>query len=377
MECIRCHNKDPVYFYKGHKGYYCRKCVRFKRILIEEELDSYNYPINEDAFEYSFNYKLTDRQLIASRDCASSLEYSDVLLHCVCGAGKTEIVVESISNYLKRGLKVAYAIARKEVVIELEKRFKMIFPKAKIVSVYGNHYDELTGDLIICTCHQLYRYHQTFDLLILDEVDAFPLKGNEALMNIALNSCKGKVIFSTATIDESLRNILSQRDYKTVELYVRPSFKPLVSPKMFYLPKLLSYVYLYILMKNISNQCIIFVSNRKDCEYLYRIYRKLFSCTYVYSDLDERDENIKSFREKKFQFIFSTTVLERGITINDVSIIILDYLKIFDEANFVQMLGRIGRGINSKYGEGYILTDTYDYRIRNTLRYIRKANSYL
>ena len=377
MRCPICNNEDSVYFYKGVRGYYCRKCIKYSSSTSFEEPLSLDYEIAIGADDYNLNFDLTDPQKHASRKCRELSKDYDILLYCVCGAGKTEILVETISYNLSKQKKVCFAISRKEVVKELARRFQNIFKQATVTAVYGGQAEVLFGDLLVCTVHQLHRYHKTFDLLILDEVDAFPLKGNEALMNIALNSCKGKIIFSTATIDESLRNILSQRDYKTVELYVRPSFKPLVSPKMFYLPKFLSYLYLYILMKNISNQCIIFISNRKDCEYLYRIYRKLFSCTYVYSDLDERDENIKSFRDKKFQFIFSTTVLERGITINDVSIIILDYLKIFDEANFVQMLGRIGRGINSKYGEGFILTDSYDYRIRNTLRYIGKANSYL
>ena len=126
MKCIRCGNSDPRYFYKGHRGYYCRKCIRFSRILLQEELQPLNYEVSLDASDYEFSFKLTDRQIIASNKCLNSLKYSDVLLHCVCGAGKTEIVVESIANYLNRGLKVAYAISRREVVIELEKRFKRI-----------------------------------------------------------------------------------------------------------------------------------------------------------------------------------------------------------------------------------------------------------
>ena len=43
MECKRCGNKDPTYFYKGSKGYYCRKCVMFKRILLDEDLNKLDY----------------------------------------------------------------------------------------------------------------------------------------------------------------------------------------------------------------------------------------------------------------------------------------------------------------------------------------------
>ena len=83
------------------------------------------------------------------------------------------------------------------------------------------------------------------------------------------------------------------------------------------------------------------------------------------------------FRIGEYQFIFSTTVLERGITIRDVSVIILDYLNVFDEANLIQMLGRIGRGIEDSTGAAYIICQKKDRRIKDTISYIERANSYL
>ena len=377
MECRRCGNKDPAYFYKGHKGYYCRKCVRFSRILLEEEIFPMDYEIAEGAEEYGFDYRLTDLQLRASRQCVEDLKYGDVLLYCVCGAGKTEIAVESISDYLSRGLKVAYAISRREVVIELTKRFQKIFSKAKVTGVYGGHHEELTGDLIVCTCHQLYRYYRTFDLLILDEADAFPLKGNETLMNISVSACKGRVLYSTATVDETLQKVMERRPYRSVELYVRPSFKPLAVPKVFYLPRYPALFILFLLLRKMKGQCIIFTTSKNDCERFYRIFSVFFSCTYVYADLPERKRNIEAFRDKKFQYIFATTVLERGITIRNVSVIILNFARIFDQSNLVQMLGRVGRGTGSVFGEAYVISDHFDSSIQKTLSYLKKANSYL
>lgn len=211
MECKRCGNKDERYFYKGSKGVYCRKCIAFSRILLKEELEEFTYEICEGAEDYKLSFELTDYQKKASKELKDNLESGDVLLYAVCGAGKTEICVESISEYLEKGMKVAYAISRKEVVIELENRFRNIFKNARVTGVYGGHHEKLDGDLIICTCHQLFRYHHTFDLLILDEVDAFPLKGNETLMEICLRACKGRIIFSTATVNNDLKNALKKR----------------------------------------------------------------------------------------------------------------------------------------------------------------------
>ena len=377
MECRRCGNKDPSYFYKGHNGYYCRRCISFNRTLLEEDLEPADYEIGQNVQDYEFKYALTDRQKTASSNCLKSLENGDVLLFCVCGAGKTEISVESISAYLAKGLKVCYAIARKEVVIELSYRFKEIFPKANVVAVYGGHHNQIFGDLIVCTTHQLYRYYKTFDLLILDEVDAFPLKGNETLMNISLNSCKGRVIFSTATVDDNLKKVLETRKYNTVSLYTRPSGKPLIIPKVLYLHKYISILYLAYLLHSMANQCIIFVSNINMCKFLYKIFSHLLSCTYVYAELQDRRKNILDFKNKKYKYIFATTVLERGITIKDVNVIILNFDNLFDEANLIQMLGRVGRNYKNPYGEAYILSNHYDKKINSTIKYLKEANSYV
>ncbi len=377
MKCSRCGNEDPAYFYKGSRGYYCRKCVKYSRVLLEEELKSFDYEIGYDADEYRFAYDLTDQQKEASGRCLKALEKGDVLLHCVCGAGKTEIVVASIAAYLGKGLKVAYAIPRKEVVIELSERFKAIFPKAKITSVYGSHHEELSGDLIVCTCHQLYRYYRTFDLLILDEADAFPLKGDETLFQIALNSCKGRIIFSTATIDAQLQKAVRLRHAETVELFVRPTGRPLSVPRLIVSDRILSYVLLIILLWRSSRQCIIFTENRRDCRSLYRICSVFFSCTYVYSDLENRRKNIDDFRKGKFRFIFATTVLERGITIAGIDVIIMDTGASFDEGALIQMLGRVGRSVHDEDGRSYLFCSPADRQVRKTLLYLKEANSRL
>ena len=126
-----------------------------------------------------------------------------------------------------------------------------------------------------------------------------------------------------------------------------------------------------------ANQCIIFVSSKMMCRLLYKIYSRFFSCTYVYSDLESRDTNIIDFKNKKYKYIFATTVLERGITIKDVNVIILNFDNLFDESNYIQMLGRVGRNINNPYGEAYILSNHFDLRIKHTIDYLKKANAYI
>lgn len=375
MLCPLCGNKDENFFFNGHKGIYCRKCINFKRVLLQEDLEPLEYEINENVNDYHFDYSLTKYQKEISDKCALFIKKSDVLLHCVCGAGKTEIVVKSISEALEKRQKVCYAIARKEVVIELYERFKRIFFDAKVIALYGGHHNELIGDLIICTTHQLFRYYKTFDLLILDEVDAFPLNNNYELMNITLNSCKGRIIFSTATLNDFIDNILKERKVQELKLTIRPSLKPLIVPKTFYGPVLFLHIYLLIILKRMKNQCIIFVSSKSEAKTLHMIFKRFLSCTYVYAEHQERNKNIRDFKEKKYQFIFATSVLERGITIKDINVIIMNIHKdVFKKENLIQMLGRVGRNFSNPYGEAYILSAYQNQDIKLAIEEIKNAN---
>jgi competence protein ComFA len=84
-------------------------------------------------------------------------------------------------------------------VIELEERIKSAFPSNSVTSVYGGHTSNLEADIILLTCHQLYRYEHYFDLLIIDETDAFPYQGNEILHTYFNKSLKGNFIMMSAT----------------------------------------------------------------------------------------------------------------------------------------------------------------------------------
>ena len=88
------------------------------------------------------------------------------------------------------------------MVIELVKRIQKQFLIFNDYLVYGGHTECLEGQFIIYSKHQLYQhYPRMFDLLILDEYDAFPYRDNEVLENILMNSIKGNYVFMSATIE--------------------------------------------------------------------------------------------------------------------------------------------------------------------------------
>lgn len=79
MKCPRCQNEDREYFYKGSKGWICRKCIQFKRQCIEEEvMEKEITEIRENANEYTLNYPLTATQ----KDIAS-MSYGYPVARCI------------------------------------------------------------------------------------------------------------------------------------------------------------------------------------------------------------------------------------------------------------------------------------------------------
>ena len=154
MQCPRCLNTDRSYFYRGSKGWYCRRCISFGRIMLEEAQEPVTLESPaEGSEEYLLKYPLTEAQARISHACAAAVREKDVLLHCVCGAGKTELVVESIAQALRSRKKVGFAIPRRQVVLELRDRLASIFPHAEVTAVCGGHTERTDGDLIICTTH--------------------------------------------------------------------------------------------------------------------------------------------------------------------------------------------------------------------------------
>ena len=195
--CEVCGNKDEELFGFVNGKPYCRLCVQF------EGLEEFRpvFKANYENTRLDLPYELTEGQKRISNSIYKNLlKGRNCFISAVCGSGKTEIVIDVISRYLKKGAKIGFAIPRRDVVIELTLRIQSLFKNTKVISVYGGHKNVLDADIIVLTTHQLYRYNCFFDLLILDEADAFPYYRND-LLEIFLNkSINGPIIYLSATI---------------------------------------------------------------------------------------------------------------------------------------------------------------------------------
>lgn len=327
MRCTFCLSENPKYFKDG----VCRRCLSLRHGRFKEV----NYDIVGVDADYHLSFELTSFQKDISKKILKYIQDQDVVLEAVCGAGKTEMCYELIKQSLERGLKIGWAIPRRQVVIELQERLSNNFPQLKVICVCEGYTDDLIGDLIICTTHQLFRYHKFFDVLILDEPDAFPFANDTLLFNLMRQSVRGHVLFMSATVDASLLNKLSS--FKHLKMPLRPNLKLLPMP-------ILRRGYLWLIQdirENWGKRMLIFVPTIKMAETLSKIFR----VPVLTSKTEEKEKILNAYTNEMFNVLITTTILERGVTFLNVFVYVLQaHHPVFNEASLIQIAGRVLRG---------------------------------
>ncbi len=377
MKCYRCGNEDINYFYYDQKEWYCRKCIQFGRLAANTLPNKDSYQLKRHRLKPQLDFPLTLKQAQLSKQLVKS-NAKETLVFAVCGAGKSEIVMEVIADYLNKGKRVGFAIARRQVVLELYERFKKAFKSIKVIPVCEGYTNEVHADLIVCTMHQLYRYYDAFDLLIMDEIDAFPYAGNPLLETIALASCRGRIIYLSATPDKAMLERARGGMIELLELFERPHGYPLVEPQPIFKPKIIMPYYLYrIVTTNLQNKrsLLIFTPTIALCKQIAFWISLFCECIYITSQSLNSAELIKAFRNHQASIMVATSVMERGVTFPgiDVCIYQCDH-PVFNTAALIQMLGRVGRSFADPSGHAYLIGNLKNQSVKECQKMIRMMN---
>ena len=378
--CERCGNRDTRYLGVRNNKYYCRRCIEFIGREYEEISNENNC---SNKHELQLKYPLTFEQNIISEKIIESYKQNkNTLVKAVCGAGKTEIVFGVIDYALNNNLKVGFAVPRKNVVIDLFPRFKNVFKQTKIISVYGGHNAQLEGDLIILTTHQLYRYNNYFDLLILDEVDAFPFYKNEVLYKILQNSVKGKVVILSATAPDEIIKEFKIKNETILELNVRYHHYPIPNPLVYTGNIIFQFLKLIELIKKYkkdNKQVFLFVPTIRIGEQLFKYLKYVFKdIIFVSSKTKDIEKIMIDFKDKKLTTLITTSILERGVTFDNLQVIVFnsDHF-IFTKEALIQISGRVGRNINNPIGEVFFIARKETLEMKEAIYEISKSNKYL
>lgn len=359
-QCRRCGNKKMIAFECAKCNgpcQYCRHCIRMGRVSSCTELITWSGPLVESSCHHTFNWTgiLTSLQSKASIELLHSVQANQShLVHAVCGAGKTELLFPAIFELLTRGHRVCVATPRTDVVLELAPRLQQVFPSTNIHPLYGGSpVNTNYAQLIIATTHQLLRFEEAFDVVFVDEADAFPYTIDEALQFAVQKAKKQKAVvhYITATPSDELVkqatniSLISERfhgfslpvpRFDGLWNYNKHIKKDKLSPKL----------------QKWTQQCLkhaqpflIFFPTIDLMELALPLFQRLHEeIVSVHAEDANRKEKVMKLRAKKIPGLLTTTILERGITIPNVQVAVVGADEaIFTSSALVQIGGRVGR----------------------------------
>lgn len=366
--CKRCGNENQALFASfpcsrcKEECTYCRNCIMMGRINECTPLITWSGPqLTQDTSEIALKWSgmLSSGQQDASNKMVEIInEQSELLIWAVCGAGKTEILFNGIEKALQQNQRVCIATPRTDVVLELAPRLQEVFPQIKVLPVYGGSEDRHQySPLTISTTHQLFRFQEAFDLVILDEMDAFPYSVDKSLQYAVQKARQEQstLIYLTATPDKEWQEKCRQKKIHFVTIPARFHQFPLPVPNFQWCgnwekglkkDKLPATLFNWIKERVPQNKpMLLFVPKIHYMEKVKMLLKPIVgSIETVHAEDSERKEKVQKMRDKEVDLLITTTILERGVTFPNVDVAVLGAEnQIFTESALVQIAGRVGR----------------------------------
>lgn len=380
FRCNRCGNQDPTYFAKGpcvycrKDCYYCLACLamgKVKQCSMLIGICEKNPPFNTTPVAVCYKGKLSKNQQEISDQLVALWQKKQVREHlvwAVTGAGKTEMVFELIRQVLAKGGRVAFAAPRIDVCNEIAPRLQQAFATQEMVvlhSLVSNHYKRVP--LTVATTHQLLRFYRAFDLLIVDEVDAFPY-AHSTMLRWGVQQAvaeTGMILYLTATPSADEEKRIKKGELSVSLLPARFHRHALIVPQLRWMgngDRLFRHNRLPFELKkwirqHLENKIpfLLFVASLAKLSQIAVILKRYFpkACFQVVSSKEkERLTTIQGMREGRYDFLITTTILERGVTFAAIDVAVVEaHDPIFTKAVLVQIAGRVGRLSTCPNGE--------------------------
>ncbi|MDF1999553.1 DEAD/DEAH box helicase [Peribacillus frigoritolerans] len=373
--CVRCGNIDQTLFYTfpckicNQDCTYCRSCIMMGRVSECAKLYRWTGP----GIQYTIpdNVMRLTGTLSAGQQNASDCVVEAVngkdefLVWAVCGAGKTEVLFPAIEAALLAGKRICLATPRTDVVLELSPRLKKAFPAIEVTTLHAGSEDRHGfSPLTVSTTHQLFRFIEAFDVIIVDEVDAFPYAMDDSL-HYAVNKSKkvsAATIYLTATPSKSMRRLYRSGKLKAFIIPARYHRQPIPVPemkwsgnwqKLFLQQKIPSKINAWVSERlNQNIPFLLFFPSIRVMEQVLPLFQRLSpELSIVHSRHPDRKEKVMALRNGLVPGLLTTTILERGVTIErlEVAVIGAEH-EVFSDSALVQIAGRVGRSFANPSG---------------------------
>lgn len=267
---------------------------------------------------------------------------------------------------LQQGKRICLATPRADVVRELLPRLQSAFPEVPIQGLYGDSPDRVAdASFIVATTHQLLRFSEAFDVMVIDEIDAFPFHHDASLNFAAERAMKREAssVYLTATPRKREKRRVWMKKLPAVFIPKRFHGYPLPEPTLALTPTLKRKVRQRKLPSSVGNaikdqqasdrQLMIFLPTVEMTKWVQALLKDNgIEGESVFAEDPDRVEKVQAFRDKKFLLMLTTTILERGVTFPSVDVFVIDAgHAVFDEAALVQIAGRAGRSPDDPAGD--------------------------
>jgi len=354
--CHRCLGHDLYIAQNQHA--YCQECSQLRPLSDFLYLKRYKRTVIKKQHQVKINISLSKSQLLGQAfiDHCYSNNISG-FLHAVCGAGKTEMLIHTMAKALNEGKSLCFVIPRVEIIKQLHQRLKSYLPKTKICPLYqGQSLDE-NAHLFITTPQQLVKFYQEFDLMFLDEVDAFPFYQNAYLERLVekAKADHGKLIYLSATCPPYYQDKINRYHWSYFLIPERFHGHDLVIPRF----RKYHYMMSDDVFKDIQTYhdhkqrlIVFFPSIHLMTRYHYFLRSKKLDVLMISSKTSNKANILKRFSRHEVSLLLSTTILERGVTFKNSHVFVFEAdHAIYDQYTLIQIAGRVGRDMVYHQGE--------------------------
>ncbi|KIS06134.1 DEAD/DEAH box helicase [Streptococcus equi] len=390
LYCQRCSSLIEKAHQLPSGAYYCRACLVFGRNQSDRPLLYFPPAPFPKGHYLRWQGQLTTYQVAVSHQLTNHVKLKqDTLVHAVTGAGKTEMMYEAIAAVVDKGGWVCIASPRVDVCIELEKRLSRDF-SCQVCLMHAESEVYHRSPIIVATTHQLMTFYHAFDLLIIDEVDAFPFVNNRQLNHAAHQAAKADAVtvYLTATSTRDLERKVKQKELVKLTLARRFHGKPLVVPKYQRLFSLLEainrgklprrFITLVKKQRATGYPLLIFFPIIELAEQCCQLLQKYFpkeTIAHASSQSSNRMTIIEQFRQGQITILISTTILERGVTFPTVDVfVLLANHRLYTSSSLIQISGRVGRSLERPEGQVLFFHDGISKAMLKAVREIKDMN---